>query len=197
MVQNSTGTDAGQAQHRLNGSRGITLDQFDTVVSETDDVKSLDHPARSRQELQTGIWQFDIVEDITGLEALENDWNALFARCAHCFHVFQSFNWCWHWSKVFLPRGSNGSDYPKLNILTIRDRDRLVSVWPMVVTPLAGQKCLNWLGAPVSQYGDVLIEDRPDAEEILRSGLDYLRKKSKVDLLQFWKVRSDACIFRF
>ncbi len=145
--------------------------------------------------LVSNQFTFEFVRDLTVLEALEGEWNALFDRCGHCFHIFQTFNWCWHWCDVFLPSKESGDLFPQLRILTVREHGRLVSIWPLVVTKNSGLRCLTWLGAPVSQYGDVLAEDRVGRDDMLSASLQYLRNNSDVDLFQFWKVRKDALIF--
>ena len=51
--------------------------------------------ASSRCELAliTGRAQF---------EALELEWNALFARAGRAWQIFQTFNWLWHWANDYL-----------------------------------------------------------------------------------------------
>ena len=53
---------------------------------------------------------FSVVTSRAGLEALEDEWNALFARAGRDIHVFQTFNWIWHWSRHFLPAARTGED---------------------------------------------------------------------------------------
>src|SRR5947209_18802734 len=64
---------------------------------------------------------------ITGgaqFEALELEWNALFARAGRAWQIFQTFNWLWHWANDYLDGRS------RLAIVAARREDRLVMVWP-------------------------------------------------------------------
>ena len=175
----------------------IGLDQTETIQPTplvlreiTPDKKSADTANDLRPQLR-----FQLITNQNQLLALEDEWNELFDRCAHCFHVFQEFNWCWRWCQVFLDRAGAKAALPQLHVIAVRESDRLIAIWPLVTKKTLGLNCLSWIGAPVSQYGDVLIEDRPDRQSILEASLDYLSKTEGVDVLQFWKVRADAVVF--
>ncbi len=52
-----------------------------------------------------------LVAERAAFDALENEWNDLFARAGKPTHVFQSFNFCWHWANHYLtssPDDGNG-----------------------------------------------------------------------------------------
>jgi CelD/BcsL family acetyltransferase involved in cellulose biosynthesis len=138
---------------------------------------------------------FDIVGDRTGLEALEADWNALFDRAGMPHQAFQTFNWCWSWAQTFLTTEATTDRGSRLAILTGRCDNRLVTLWPMVIETHGGLRELSWLGEPVSQYGDVLLDPalaHPDA--VLRAAWDHLATTLKPDLARLRKVRADAAI---
>src|SRR5690349_2475846 len=74
---------------------------------------------------------FDLVQTFDGFEALEAEWNALFERAGTDRHLFQTFNWLWHWANHFLPRAADDADV-RLAIVSTRVAGRLVMVWPLV-----------------------------------------------------------------
>ena len=124
-------------------------------------------------------------------DALEDDWNALFQRAGKPIHVFQTFNFAWHWANHNLARGSERRG-ASLSIVTGRRHGRLVMIWPLVSERTHGVRQTFWLGEPVAQYGDVLIDEEPDAQEIIRAGFDFLSRHIATDVFRLRRVRADA-----
>jgi CelD/BcsL family acetyltransferase involved in cellulose biosynthesis len=135
-----------------------------------------------------------LITDMTAFEALEAEWNALFDRAGRPTQVFQTFNWNWHWTRHYLGGMDGGIAGLKLSVVTGRRDGRLVMVWPLAGERVRGIRQIFWMGEPVSQYGDVLIDDSPDALELLRAGWTFLRKNAKGDIVRLRRVRSDAVI---
>jgi CelD/BcsL family acetyltransferase involved in cellulose biosynthesis len=104
--------------------------------------------------------------------------------------VFQTFNWCWHWCNYFL--ASDGVEKTSLAIVTGRSNGRLVMVWPLVLEIKGGLKQISWLGDPVSQYGDVIVEDGVVKSGDLAAAWAYLKTELTPDLARLRKVRGDA-----
>jgi CelD/BcsL family acetyltransferase involved in cellulose biosynthesis len=123
-------------------------------------------------------------------DALEQQWNALFEQSGRPWQFFQSFAWLWHWANHYL------DDHTRLSIITGRVDDRLVMVWPLVVRRIAGFTQLTWMGEPVSEYGDVLLEPDAHASHLLSRAWAFA-KSLDVDLIYLRKVRHDAVIFPF
>lgn len=134
-----------------------------------------------------GELSLSIVATRSGFDALESDWNALFAQCARGAAVYQSFNWNWHWANAYLSQGDCD-----LAILAVRRQERLVALWPMVVTRLLGARVVEWMGSPVSQYGDVLIAPGEDRLQSLAFGWAAIRNMLGADAVHLRKVRADA-----
>lgn len=173
-----------------------------SVHFETPGVNSGSDALR-RQSTSEGVaCTFGFVTDISGFLALEDEWNALFERSARPHHVFQSFNWCWHWVNAYLANGhlervqaalSGGNEGSvSLCLLTGRCDGKLVMVWPLVVTKAHGVRKLTWLGQPVTQYGDALVDDVADKASSLSGALTFLTGNARADVLSIWKVRDDA-----
>lgn len=134
----------------------------------------------------------DLVTTRAEFDALEERWNDLFERAGRNTQLFQSFNWLWHWANHFLP--ADGEAGPKLAIVTAHVDDRLIMVWPLVLERRGVLRRLTWMGEPVSQYGDVLIDDLPDAPDLLRAAWAFVARNTGASVVQLRKVRSDAAI---
>ena len=134
---------------------------------------------------------------ITGraaFEALETEWNDLFARAGRPTQVFQSFNWNWHWSRHYLWDAEGGIDGLRLSIVTGRRDGQLIMIWPLVSERVRGISQIFWMGEPVSQYGDVIIDDLADSLDVLRAGWKFLRREAKGDIVRLRRVRADAVV---
>lgn len=136
----------------------------------------------------------ELVSTRAQFDALEADWNDLFARAGLSCQVFQTFNWNWHWANHFLCE-TPGS--PRLAIVTGRIDGRLAMVWPMAVDAGSRLRSLAWMGEPVSQYGDVLVEDGPHRPAMLRAGWEFLGRRVKPDIARLAKTRADAAVAPF
>lgn len=133
---------------------------------------------------------YALVDTHAAFEALDADWTALFACAGRPTQVFQSFAWNWHWCRHYLSRSGRGN--PRLAIVTGRMQGRLVLVMPLVVERTAGLRQLAWMGAPVTQYGDVLAAPEASNLEILAAAWDFAVTTTRADLAALRKVRADA-----
>ncbi len=122
-------------------------------------------------------------------EALEAEWTALFDRAGRSEQMFQTFNWLWHWANHFTPE-----DTRDLAIVTIRRHGRLVGVLPLAIERMLGLRQLVFMGAPVSQYGDAVIEAMVSRDDVLARALDFAIVEARVDVVRLAKVRDDAAI---
>ena len=133
----------------------------------------------------------ELVSTRAGLDALEADWKDLFARAGHSSQVFQDFNWNWHWANHFLDLDPRSC---QLAIVTGRAGGRLAMVWPLVIERVHGLRIAAWMGEPVAQYGDVLVEQSPAPMALLRAGWQFLCTHVKPDLARLAKTRADAAV---
>lgn len=152
-------------------------------------------PPAVEADLPAGLsaTKLGLVTTRAGFDALEEPWNDLFARAGRNIHLFQTFNWNWHWANHFL----GGADNPTLAIVTAHVGPRLVMVWPLVLARIGPLKELRWMGDPVSQYGDVLIEDGADAAAFLGAATAFVVQETGASLLTLRKVRDDSNLARF
>lgn len=134
---------------------------------------------------------FAVVTTREDFDALEADWNDLFARAGQSAQLFQAFNWNWHWANHFI--GTTRSR-TRLAVVTGRRDGRLIMIWPLVMERGAGLRVLAWMGEPVSQYGDVLAEDGPLQLELLRESWRFIVSTLKPDLARLNKTRADGVV---
>lgn len=145
--------------------------------------------AQTRLDIE---WQ--LVSDTAGFDALETEWTQLFEDAAGPGQVFQSYNWCWHWTRHYLPGGSR----PRLRLAVVTGRlaGRLVLVLPLAVERRAGLRHLVWLGEPVSQYGDVIAAPEAADPAVLAAAWAFAATATKADVANLRKVRSDSLAAR-
>jgi CelD/BcsL family acetyltransferase involved in cellulose biosynthesis len=131
-----------------------------------------------------------VVVDRAGFDALELEWTALFERVGRPEQLFQTFGWLSCWADHFL------NDASRLRIVVGRRAGRLVMIWPLVEArgPL-GFTHLSWMGAPVGQYGDALIEPGPSAQTGLVAAWRTIRAL-KADAAVLRKTRADSNVAR-
>lgn len=147
-----------------------------------------DRAPRDREKSQT--LDFSIITEPSSFAALEPEWNDLFDRVASGAQIFQGFNWLWHWSNHFLTNKGRGA--LRLAIVTGRRNGRLELVWPLAAKQRGPLTVLTWMGEPVSQYGDILVERGPDTAEMLHDAFSFICTRLDASLIQLRKVRADS-----
>lgn len=140
---------------------------------------------------------FDVIDTLEGLAGLGSDWNDLFAQHGRPGQVFQTHAWCQAWARSFLADPQHAGRH-RLFIVTAHCEDRLVLVWPLMEERSAGSTRLVWLGTPVTQYGDVVMDPTAgDIDAMLAAAWKFLRARSKADYVHLAKAREDALIAPF
>lgn len=139
-----------------------------------------------RSQVAAGV-ELRLVTDRDDFDALEGEWTSLFERAGNSSQLFQSHAWLWHWTRHFL----NGSKVG-MAIVTARRNGRLVLVWPLARSSRNGVTRLTWMGEPVSQYGDVLVEPGPEALPLMRHAWAFIREHVMADIINLRKTRADA-----
>lgn len=129
------------------------------------------------------------VEILTGRGAflsLKPEWDALFARAGLPHQLFQRHAFLRHWCDHYLAADD------RLCLVVGREAGRLVMLWPLERRRL-GLELVRLMGAPVAQFGDVLVEAGPRREYWLERGWDALRRHG-VDLVELRLIRADAAL---
>jgi CelD/BcsL family acetyltransferase involved in cellulose biosynthesis len=146
--------------------------------------------------------ELDLVGTAGGLEALRPDWDALFERAGGPGQVFQTASFI----DLYARTHGLGTEHDtcadagcecRLAILTARRSGRLVLVWPLVMRRVAGLRVLTWLGEPIAQYGDVLIDPREATLPLLQAAFAHAVETLRPDAVRLRKVRADAAVTTF
>ena len=134
-----------------------------------------------------------IVGDIQELAAIAPEWNTLFDSAGAPHRIFQSFGFVELWTRIFLDQAHTACRC-RLAIVTARRAGRLVLVWPLVVQRKMGHTVLSWLGQPVAQYADLLIDPDEQALPLLQAAYAHALRVLRPDVLRLRRVRQDAAI---
>lgn len=127
-----------------------------------------------------------VVEQLDVFLALRDEWDALFARAALPHQVFQSHVVLRHWAAHYLDAQT------RLSIVTLRRDGRLVMVWPLVRQRRLGVETLRFMGIPIGQFGDVLVETGDEAT-LLEMGFRAIRSL-RADIFEARKLRADSVL---
>ena len=133
----------------------------------------------------------EIVDSREGFLALRDDWDALFERSGKSHQLFQSFDWLRHWCRHYVWPDGTSRRCP-LRIVVGRADGRVTVIWPLLLDHVFGMRRIGWMGEPVSQYGDVLVEDGPHKFAHLEESWRFLRQTLEPDLMVLRKVREDG-----
>lgn len=130
---------------------------------------------------------FAVIDTLPAFLALQAQWDALFSRSALPHQVFQSHAVLRHWATHYLDARMS------LCILTAWRAGRLVMVWPLLRERRFGIVALRFMGVPVAQFGDVLIERTGEEAGLLRVGWAALGGLG-ADLFELRKLRADSVL---
>lgn len=135
--------------------------------------------------------RFDVVTDVEAFKALEGEWDDLCER-ANQFRFSQSFAWCWAtWEAVERPRGR------RLHCIVGRNQDRIVLIWPFVVSERPFPLAASPLGCAYTEYPDPLVEGGPEAVARIEAAWQTLRKTCGCDMIRFRFVRHRSPLHDF
>src|ERR1700757_1269420 len=95
-----------------------------------------------------------VLHNLAELREISSEWRELFQR-THAT-AFQSPDWLLPWIEVFTPE--------KITAVEVRCGERLVGLAPLLIYRRASERVLAFMGGGVSDYLDVLIDSRLQAE---------------------------------
>lgn len=128
-----------------------------------------------------------LTDQVEAFLALREEWDDLFERAALPHQVFQSHVVLRHWVAHYL------DSQTRLSIVTLRRENRLVMVWPLVRQRRLGVDTLRFMGIPIAQFGDVLVERTGDEAMLLREGWRAVRAL-RADIFEARKLRADSAL---
>lgn len=106
------------------------------------------------------------------------------ARCGDRLTYFQSFDWCHSWVAAF----AGDTVSLRFRIETLWRDEELVAVWPLMVQTVSGIRVLQNLGAPHSQYCNLLCDDALLADAITHALLRRIETDPDCDVAVFHPV---------
>jgi CelD/BcsL family acetyltransferase involved in cellulose biosynthesis len=128
-----------------------------------------------------------LIEDEASFEMLEEPWSLL--ATAAGARPFQDFCWANAWTQTI-----GRSDGRKLRVATAWDGARLLAVLPLVRRRYLGARLLEWIGAKVTDYCDVLVDPSTDASSALLALWTAITARGDCDVIRLGQVRGDAKI---
>ena len=132
--------------------------------------------------------RFSVLSSVGSLKACAPLWRELEDSAGTSAGPFQSYDWCSTWLLHALRSGQACRPF----IIAAYSGCRLVLLWPMMVTPMAGLRVLRWLSDPWSQYGDVLVGADHDAAGLMASVIELIKESRAADAIWLRHVRADA-----
>lgn len=127
-----------------------------------------------------------IIADVESLGALAEQWGALQPAIKH---PFQELGWYLAWARTI-----GTTDSRRLRVITLWDGSRLAAVWPLMLRRYKGVRLLEWVGARVTDYSDIVVRPDVDAAEAARALWRSLWQSIGFDVLRLGQVRTDAIV---
>lgn len=130
----------------------------------------------------------EIVRGLAAFETMQSEWDALFRRSAAPHQIFQNHAFLRAWARAYAGGGAD------LIVVAVRATGRLVAIVPLVRRRRLGVEVLQFMGAPVAQFDDILLDDSHagPALEAIRMAVAGLG----ADLLEARRVREDGAFWR-
>lgn len=130
----------------------------------------------------------DIVFGLEGYEALEADWERL-AGLQPVTVVFQTRSLLKAWARHFVANSSRD-----LATVVVRDANRIVLIWPLVVKQHGLARVASGAGVPISQYDDILFDPNYEADAAFEAAMDIVVHTIRPDLISLERVRADSAL---
>lgn len=131
----------------------------------------------------------EILTGIGEMVALETEWNALWRKARGAF--YQSYSTAYHsWAEISGPSGRS------LFCITVREKGRLVLVFPMVRYRNGPCSMVRPLGPDAAETTDVLVDPETDVAANVELAWRTIEQFSKVDVIRMPFVKNGSPIDR-
>jgi CelD/BcsL family acetyltransferase involved in cellulose biosynthesis len=163
-------------------------------MSFVSDLEGMNAPALNRQgpQVRASGLQVSEVVDRPGVLALEGAWRALEAH-SEGSSAFQAFDLCLAWLDTY---AFAAEPTHQARIVCVQDtQGSLVALAPLAVRIGGLVRMAEWIGEPLIQYGDILLDPDTDAARVRRALSPALSSSLPtwgVHGLHLRKVRADA-----
>ncbi len=139
-------------------------------------------------ELVDGPMRFQTIDKPRDFRALAAEWRALYRACGSTASPFQSFSFLDRWIEIYLPSDS------RIAVVIARQAGKLVFALPLILRERLGVIHLEFMGMPVAQYCDALID--PAVASAVSIDLDHLVRSLGADILIVSHVTENSALKR-
>lgn len=145
---------------------------------------------RQAEPLALPAYQATTISSWTDILALAGAWRSLEKR-SEGTTVFQAYDLCLPWLMTYV--FADQSSY-QARIITVYDEaDTLIALAPLTIRRRGLTQMAEWIGEPLIQYGDMLMEPRAN-QAALRRIIEQIIESWSVDGLFLRNVRADSRI---
>ncbi|MGB3502726.1 MAG: GNAT family N-acetyltransferase [Mesorhizobium sp.] len=121
-------------------------------------------------------------------EQLQPEWDRLFARAALPHQLFQSHRLLSAWAQSY-------DQDQEMIVVTAREHSALVAVLPLTMRQTMGIKRLQFMGMPIAQFGDMLVD--PHCSAGTADAVWAHVAAIGADVMEARRVRADSAMWRF
>lgn len=121
--------------------------------------------------------------------AIAGEWASLGERSA-APAFYQGADWCMAWMDSCARSGHR----ERARIVTVRESGRLVLVWPLSHRTFGPVRILGSLGAPATQYSDILVDARSTAPAAFRAACRAVEDLGDADMVLMRGTRGDSTL---
>lgn len=138
--------------------------------------------------------QIHVASQPREVEKLTAAWQQLINRQDRPVSTFQTP----HWVLALLRHQFRDRQTAAVRVVAVEAGKELILVAPLAITFRRGVAVLQWLGEPLSAYGDVVAAPHCDVAEIMGEVVAELQAQGDIiDVIHFPKTRADAAIAPF
>jgi len=133
-----------------------------------------------------------VLTQLSEVEALTPAWNTLVEGSASATS-FQTPAWCLAVMRNLFPEKPS-----RARIAVVEDGKGLILTAPLAIAARNGVRMLQWLGEPLSAYGDVVARPGCDVAAVMQQVLDHMQARGdQIDVVHLPKTRVDATVTPF
>lgn len=136
----------------------------------------------------SGDLTFETVRDTARFLALEQEWDDLWRRTAQQRFTHRFIWFRLGWETTGLPRKR------QMHVLVVRRGGRAVLIWPLALVRRMFWLQAIALGAEFTEYEPILVEDGPDAVELIGSARRRLSRTCPASLIEVHRARVNSAV---
>jgi CelD/BcsL family acetyltransferase involved in cellulose biosynthesis len=140
--------------------------------------------ARNRSNLRPPL-EAEAIEGADAYSVLRDDWQRI-ADLQGGAILFQTHELLSAWTRHFPSK--------RLVTIVVRDRGRPVLIWPLTIERQFLVRVACGAGAPIGQYGEVLLDPDTDGIAAFEAALEVLKASVRPDLVVIERVRADSAL---